>query len=133
MIIAETLVIAVLGALWRRWFGGWPSIPEARLPKLAAALGLGLWATAPLPWQIGLPLAGLMTAYWVPGHDLQGWALRQWLLRYGPVGAYWWAANRFAFPFRVHYNKALDGPNAFAELAAGATMYGALALVARLV
>lgn len=132
MIVAHVIVAAVLGAFWRRWFGGWPSVPAMRLPKLVAGLALGLCATAPLPWQFGMPLAALMTAYWIPGHMLQEWSLSQWLMRYPPVGVFWWAANRFTLPEWAYRGAALDGGNAYAEFAAGAVMYGLLAAASHL-
>lgn len=131
----ELLLIAaafVAGAFWRRWFGGWPKPPagswlNGRGPKIAAGLVLGFLATWPaLPWWAALVLSGLVIAYWLPGHKLQEWGVREWLLRYGPPGLYWWAANRW--PRNLSWGGGLvDGTNALAELAAGGTVYAAAA------
>lgn len=140
MLTALTILgAAILGGLWRRWFGGWPECDCGRAPKLAAGFLLGFFAVWPaLPWWAALPISGALLALWLKGHKLQEWDLGDWLRRYGPVGVYWWAAQRagkwmerrkIEWPLK---SKNLDGPFALAEMAAGGTMYGAAAWLASL-
>lgn len=127
--VVYVLLFAVAGAMWRRWFGGWPAIADKRWVKILAALALGFVAALPgMPLTAALAVSALIAVYWLPGHKLQEWKLADWRTRYGLVGLYWWAANRWAIDWRL--GNAVDGSNALAEFAAGATVYGLLALLA---
>lgn len=133
----------VLFGLWRRWFGmatpkldafarrlvaWWPlerKPTSARWLKVAAVVALGFLALWPaLPWWGALLGSAVLAAYWLRGHKLGEWTFRDWLLRYGPPGAFWWLANRYPLPARFCTpNGIIDGSNALAEFAAGGTVY----------
>lgn len=142
LILAQVAGAAVLGALARRFDGGWPKPPAGSFlnrsrPKILVYVALGFFAMWPaLPWWAALPVSGALAVYWLPGHKLTEWTRADWLRRYGPVGLYWWWANR-PRPDEVadgvdREDWFIDGRNAIAELAAGATVYGGAAALAQL-
>lgn len=131
MTVLTIIAAVILGALWRRWFGGWPKVIADRWPKLLAALLIGFLAMWPsLPWYVALPVSGALCAFWIPHHDLTNWKLGDWLLRYGPFGVIYWIAQRF--PIKA-INNAIDGSFALAEFAIGGAVYGTAAAVAFLI
>lgn len=140
LVVLDVLFAAVCGGFLRRWIDGWPKPPagsvlNSRWPKILAAVALGFTTTVWfLPWWGALILAVALAVYWLPGHKLQEWSAIKWWHRYGPPGWYWWLANRLpAMPQAWHTaNGCIDGNNAIAAFAAGATVYGLAAAVAAL-
>ena len=124
----------ILGALWRRWFGGWPAYDVPRWFKLLVATALGFFALWPVvTWEVAFPLSIFLVLFWVPGHQLSGWSIWRWLLRYGPLGIYWWVADRLGPRWKHRWNWGpFDGTISVAELLAGGTFYAVLAWVALL-
>lgn len=127
------LLAAVLGGLWRRWFGGWPTEGRRWVQlSLGASLGAVLALGAGAPWWAAV-LSAAAVAFWVPGHRLMEWRLGQWLLRYGPLGIYWWLARKYLDRYGAAVYPAqwaspfIDGPFALAEILGGATFYAAMA------
>jgi hypothetical protein len=128
------IVFAILGALWRRWFGGWPITPGGRWPKLVVSFALGVLATMSyLPWEWCILVSLAAMVFWIPGHKLTEWTLTQWLFRYGPLGIFWWAANRYGDLWKAKWNWGpFDGTFAIAEMLGGAALYGGLAAISLL-
>ena len=141
-------VVVGLGALWRRWFGGYPKGGKRwmKLLSLAALLLPSLWVVS--SWYVTLPIA-LLIGSWLPGHKWSEGYLRL-LRRYAPwhgaiavllmfivgpiaglvympvVGLiplyYWWAHERaITLPFQ---STMIDGSIALAELSSGGTSVG---------
>ena len=127
----EILIAIVTGAAWRRWHGMGQGPRWARL-IVAFLLCWPLLLTGLPYWGMAL-IAGLVTWYWVPGHDWT--SLRALVERYGPTPialGYWWAhtANVNDPQFFRSCGRFIDGPLALAELNAGAWVYGVLAAAA---
>lgn len=132
--MALVLLWVVLGALWRRWLGGWMGKPPgsratqfAVMAMLCAPFWLG-WAWPSI--AAAVLATGLMGWYWSEGHEWT--SLPALLKRYGPIGLCWWAAQKWVPPtWRVRTGKTclIDGPISVAELAAGGLVFGAVGLL----
>ena len=124
----EILIAIVTGAAWRRWHGMGQGPRWVRL-VVAFLLCWPLLLTGLPYWGMAL-IAGLVTWYWVPGHD---WTNRSALIeRYGPTPialGYMWAhkVKKNDPQFLRSWGGIIDGPFALAEMNAGAWVYGVLA------
>lgn len=127
-VLLACLANAVLGALWRRAFGGWLGARRWLTIPLGCLLGWPIFVAWPTLW--GLAMACLPMLFFLPGHNLPD----HWFRRYGPFGfGYWFAGHSFTekewarrgWPMEGF----IDGWMATGELFLGATFWGVLPLV----
>lgn len=123
MIAFLCIAFLIVGALWRRWLGGW--LGGARWWRFAAlpALVWPFWLALPaLPALLASGACGLFFAM---GHEVDGWGA---VKRYGPFGLGYVLAY-------YHWDSAwnrpplIDGWTAVGELFLGGTFWACVPLV----
>lgn len=136
MIVLAVLLNAVLGALWRRWVGGWRPFgweaPFGRALKHAAMIALTwpLWIT--LPWAVAGLLTAALFAWFHVRHDNGGPGWRP-VYRYGPFGLGYVIARNFVNDLPcTGQERALIEPRCWTcigELWLGGTTFAVVAMV----
>lgn len=150
-------MIALLGALWRRYFGGW--LGGSRWHRLVLMPILTIPVALVAGWWVYLVCTGLYICHWISGHQWE--SPRALLLRYTPLPVlvgltlllstgsigplfvlglvgplvtlgYWFCINKMDHQ-RWQLNAFIDGPVAVAELWAGAVSFELLFLSSLLV
>ena len=116
-------LVFVLGGLRGRIHGGWLGISRILMYGISGGLNY-VWMVhlggSPY-WCILGAIA--IECFWAPGH--QWTSFRALILRYGPLGLYWWYAQKW-WPDHWRLGSFIDGPIAVAEILARATMYGVI-------
>ena len=123
MIFTLSIVFFIVGALWRRWMGGWLGgerwVRFAVLPLLVWPFWL-VWSA--LPALLASAVCGLFFAM---AHEFEGWGA---VKRYGPFGLGYPLAFRF---WRSSWNwpPFVDGGTAIGELFLVGTFWACVPLV----
>lgn len=121
MIATAILLTAVLGALWRRWLGGWGADSRSLIMACGLFLTWPLWLV--LPWYWAAPAAALCLLFWAKGHRFDKWTI---VLRYPVIGAAY-PISRWIFGETWAGREPYAGWTAVAELAIGFLFWGAVA------
>lgn len=127
----------VMGALWRRAFGGWGGVSRGilEIPCVAMAAFPFSWAfTGPLPfwWSVatGAVFSSLVLLFFIRGFVSGPIDADQWspFRKYGPFGAGYWLAWRY-WPASWRLGGFIDGPYSVGELFLGASVYALIGIL----
>jgi hypothetical protein len=129
MIWLAVLANFILGALWRRWLGGWLGGRRwwrfAAMPLLCWPL---LFTGNPVVMLVGVGICGAFFAF---GHVVDDPKL-VWF-RYGPFAVAYWLALKLPHDIQFGPGGLIDGPFAVGELGLKGLFFGSLAVAAVLV
>ena len=116
--ITLVLMTALLGGVWRRWYGMNNSTARWQEILLAMPLTWSLWYAMPWPWAAGF--AALCIVFFLPGHTVDSKTI---YFRYPIVGAVYPMCKRY-WPSHWISPPWIDGPYAVAEFLLGSLFWG---------